>query len=74
MIDFWTGCPEITAGNHSFISGEILNLLLVTFFLLVDISLLLPLLAFFSSCCKTIKRNYSKLQAILIKYDISGMT
>ena len=43
-------------------------------FLLVDIYLLLPLLAFFSSYWKTIKCNCSKLQAILIKYDISGAT
>ena len=41
---------------------------------LVDISLLLPLLAFFLSYYKTIKRKYSKLQAIPIKYGISGMT
>ena len=37
------------------------------FFLLVDICLLSPLSAFFFSCCKTVKRNYSKLQAILNK-------
>ena len=44
------------------------------FFLFIDVSLLLPLLVLFSSYCKTIKHNYSKLQAILIKYDTSGMT
>ena len=44
--------------------------LISIFFLVVDISLLLPLLTFLSSYCKTIKLNYSKLQAILIKYDI----
>ena len=54
--------------NQSCHFGEILTLLFVVF-LLVDISLLLPVLAFFSSHCKTIKRNYGKLQPIHIKYD-----
>ena len=35
---------------------------------MVDISLLPPILEFFSSHCKAMKRNYSKLQVTLVKY------
>ena len=58
--------------NQSCHSGKSLKLLLVIFSKVVDISLLVLLLAIFSSYCKTITRKHSKLQAILIQYDVSG--
>ena len=68
-IDFWTGCPEIKAAIL-----EKLSTFISHFFLLVDISLLVSLLAFFSSYFKTMKDNYIKLQTIFINYDISDVT
>ena len=59
--------------NQSCHSGKSLKLLLVIFSKEVDISLLVLLLAIFSSFCKTIMRKHSKLKAILIQHDVSGI-
>ena len=59
---FRTGCPEIKAA----ILVKIWTFYWRYFFLSVDISLSLPLFAFFLSYSKTLKRYYSKLQAITL--------
>ena len=68
QINFWTGCPEIKAVIFWW-NFEPCN----SYFILYYISLFSPSLTFFFSYRKTIKLNYSKLHAILKKYDLSGV-
>ena len=67
-IDFWEGCPEIKASI--LVKFELLGIIFVLsryFFAYITFSI-------FFSYCNTIKLNYSKLQAVLIKYYDSGVT
>ena len=67
-IDFWTGCPEIKAAILVKFSTFIRKFFPLSLYFFACATIII-----FSSYCKTIKHNYSTLQAIFIKQDISDV-